>query len=149
MWEGKCREELGDLRTALEIYDEVSTVDPASGLGEKQRMRLDAELTPLFAQLDYFRFLILAKQKPGGFLVEGERWLKFYRNRKTTDGFQGVALAIVEAKLTAAENGCDSDKDRAKQEAITVLREMVGVPSTHRRRAAHLLSCSSRLTSSP
>lgn len=135
LWEGKCREELGDPRTALDIYDEVMTIDPEPGLGEQEI----AALAPLRAQADYFCLLILAKQKPDEFLAQAEQWLKFHKQQKTTDGFQGVAFAVAEAKLAAAERGSYSDKSRAKKEAISILREMLTVPSRQQLSATRLL----------
>ena len=57
----------------------------------------------MFAQVEHFRLLILAKQKPDEFLTEAEKWLKDHKKIKATDGYQGVSLEVVKAKLAAAE----------------------------------------------
>lgn len=63
MWHGKTCEELGDLQTALDIYDEVLANDMTG-------------MEPLFAQVEYFRLQILARQDPKKFLPEATAWLK-------------------------------------------------------------------------
>ena len=72
LWHGKTAEELGDLQLALDIYDEVLANAPDPG--DKGSA---GGLEPLFAQVEYFRLLILAKQKPDQFLSEATTWLQY------------------------------------------------------------------------
>ena len=119
MWHGKCMEEMGDLRTALDIYDEVLAFAPDPG-----EASLDPALEPIFTQVEHFRLLILAKQKPEQFLPEAEKWLRDYKKMKATDGYQGVSLEVVKAKLAAMEKATGGAAAKLKQDVFAMLRDM-------------------------
>ena len=68
MWHGKTTEELGDLQTALDIYDEVLANAP-----EPTERGPSTGLEPLFAQVEQFRLLIVAKRKPHAVSARGHR----------------------------------------------------------------------------
>ncbi len=98
LWHGKTAEELGDLQLALDIYDEVLANAPDPG--EKGAA---SGLEPLFAQVEYFRLLILAQQKPQEFLSEATSWLQYYRRLRQTDGYQAIALELAKATFALAD----------------------------------------------
>lgn len=135
MWHGKCMEEAGDTRLALDIYDEVLANAPDPG-----EASADPALEPVFAQVEYFRLLILAKQKPEQFLPEAEQWLKAYKKIKATGGYQGVMLEVAKAKLAASEKATGAaEKAKFKQEATALFRDMRKVPSMYQQEAIQIM----------
>jgi hypothetical protein len=133
MWHGKTMEELGDLQTAVDIYEEVLAAAPEPG-----EARADPDLEALFAQVEYFRFIILRKQKPDEFLPEAEPWLKFYSRLKETAGFQGIAMEVAKAKLAAADKATGVEKGRLTKDALDLLRAMTQVVSPYQQEAFKL-----------
>jgi tetratricopeptide (TPR) repeat protein len=124
MWHGKAAEELGDLQTAEDIYDEVlarapepSDKGPATGL------------EPLFAQVEHFRLMILAKKKPQQFLPEARAWLQDYQRLKQTEGYQGVLLDYAKAVLAQAEDMTAPKKAKAFAEVLQMVTEGAKVRS--------------------
>ncbi|MCY2995365.1 MAG: hypothetical protein NTY19_47000 [Planctomycetota bacterium] len=134
MWHGKCMEEAGDTRLALDIYDEVLANAPDPG-----EASADPALEPVFAQVEYFRLLILAKQKPAQFLAEAEQWLKAYKKIKATGGYQGITLEVAKAKLAASEKAAGAEKAKLKQDATALLRDMRKVPSMYQQEAVQMM----------
>jgi hypothetical protein len=130
LWHGKTVEELGDLSLALDIYDEVLANAPDPG--EKAP---STGLEPLFTQAEYFRLLILAKQKPEQFLSEAASWLQFYRRLKQTDGYQGIALELAKTTLALADRAAGPDKVKRLADALRILAEMAKVRSPYQREA--------------
>jgi tetratricopeptide (TPR) repeat protein len=130
LWHGKAAEELGDNQLAIDIYDEVlaSAPDPAERTAA-------TGLEPLFAQTQYFRLLLVAKQNPQQFLTEAKTWLEQYRRLRQTDGYQGVALELAKAKLAAANKATGPEKVRRASEAMQILIEMEKVHSQYQRDA--------------
>ena len=114
-WHGKTAEELGDLQLALDIYDEVLANAPDPG--EKAP---DSGLEPLFAQVEYFRLLILAKQKPQEFLSEAASWLQYYRRLRQTDGYQAIALELAKATFALAEDATGPEKAGRISETLRI-----------------------------
>ena len=129
MWHGKATEELGDLREALDIYDEVLANTPEPGEAS------DPLMESLFADVEHFRLLILSKQKPDEFLDEAEKWLQFYRKFKERDGYQGIALEVAKTKLAKAEKATGPDKVKMVSSAMATLGEMIKVRSTYQQDA--------------
>ncbi len=116
MWHGKTMEDLGDLQTAEDIYDEVlANADPNAG-------QMQANLEPLFAQVAYFRMSIYKrKAKPQDFIDEAKLWLQQYRSFARNDGYQGIVLETAKAMLDLAAKG-GGDKSKLQAEA----RELLG-----------------------
>lgn len=117
MWHGKAMEDLGDLQTAEDIYDEVlSNADPAAAQSQ-------SNLEPLFAQVAYFRMLIFKrKNKPDEFIEEARLFLQQYRNFARYDGYQGIVLETAKSMLELAEKSPSGEKTKLTAEA----REMLG-----------------------
>jgi hypothetical protein len=139
MWEGKCKEEMGDLETADDIYQEVLANLPEPKPNEPQPP--ETGLEPLFTEVEYFRVQILAKRSMQDFVNEAEPWLKQYARLplyRNTDGYQGVTLELAKTYLATAEKRKDI-ADRLRSEAIKLLREMSSVYSKYQAEAVQLL----------
>jgi len=119
LWHGKTAEEQGDFQLATDIYDEV--LGGATDPGERTAA---TGLEPLFAQAEYFRLLILAKQNPQQFLSEAKAWLEQYRRFRQTDGYQGIALELAKAKLAVDNKATGSEKAKRTSEALQILIDM-------------------------
>ena len=85
-------------------------------------------MEPLFAQVEQFRLLIVAKQKPQQFLPEATAWLKDYRRLKQTDGYQGIALEVAKALLAQAEKATGPEKTKLMAEALQIVTDGVQGP---------------------
>ncbi len=135
MWHGKTTEELGDLQTALDIYDEVLANAPEPGQPQK-----DAELQALFSQVEHFRMMILAKRSPLQFLEEAGKWVQQYRKTRLsqTEGFQGIALDLAKAQLAAAQSAAGSERSKLVSSAVGLLAEMSQVNSPYQQEAVLL-----------
>ncbi len=130
MWHGKAVEELGDLDLATDIYDEV-LANPRNS-GEKGPV---TGWEPWFAQVEYFRLLVVAKQKPREFLAEAADWLQQYRRLKQTDGYQGVALELAKALYAQSKKGTGPEKAKRASDARQILIEMSKVHSQYQQEA--------------
>jgi hypothetical protein len=118
MWHGKTVEELGDLRTALDIYDEVLANAP-----EPSEKGSPTGLEPLFTQVEQFRLIIVAKQKPKQFQAEAAAYLKAYQRLRQTDGYQGIALDLAKAKLAEAQQATAAEKTKLMAEVLQIATE--------------------------
>lgn len=107
MWHGKTVEELGDLQTATDIYDEV-----LAGAPDPNERSATSGLEPLFTQVEYFRLKILAKQKPQQFLPEALGYLKEFQRFRNTEGYQGIVLDTARALLAAADKASGAEKTK-------------------------------------
>lgn len=130
LWHGKTAEELGDIPLALDIYDEVLANSP-----DPNEKGLATGLEPLFAQVEFFRLLILAKQKPAQFLAEAKTWIEQHRRMRQTDGYQGIALEVAKAKLAPDDQATGPEKTRRTSEALLLLADMSKVRSSYQREA--------------
>lgn len=131
MWHGRIVDEMGDKQTALDIYDEVLANAPDN---PTQRTGME----PLFAQVEHFRFLILRKVSPQEFFNEATAWLNNANNRRrfrTTDGYQGVTLAVAKVLLEEPEKAGMPDRTKATAQALVMMKEMAKVRSQHQQEA--------------
>jgi hypothetical protein len=133
LWHGKTLEELGDLPTAMDIYDEVLAAAPDPG--DKGPT---TGLEPLFTQVEHFRLLVLAKKKPVQFLSEANSWLKLYRRLKHTDGYQAIALEVAKTLLAQAEKATGPAKGKRTSEALQILIEMAKIPGPYQQEAMRM-----------
>lgn len=126
MWHGKTMEDLGDLQTAEDIYDEVlANADPAAAQSQ-------ANLEPLFAQVAYFRMLIFKrKNKPDEFVDEAKQWLQQYRTFVRYEGYQGIALETAKSMLELAEKSPGGEKTKLTAEARELLSRSSKFPSQY------------------
>ena len=131
LWHGKTAEELGDLRLAADIYDEVLV--NAAAPGDRQAA---TGLEPLFAQVEYFRLLIVKKQKPDQFLPQAKTWLEQNRRRlRQTEGYQGVALEVAKDIFQNAQKATGAEKAKGLSEALRILTEMSKTRSPYQQEA--------------
>ena len=94
MWDGRVREELGDLLTAQDIYEEVLANEPPPAT------KMDVSFESLFVEVHQFRFNILLKQdKVDEVIEEAEQWVKDYKRLERTPGFQGIVLQLAKALI--------------------------------------------------
>ena len=100
--------------------------------------RTSATWDSLFAQVDYSRLRIVAKQDPQKFLTEATGWLKEYQRWKPTDGYQGIALELAKAKYAEAQDATGPAKVARLSEARKLLTEMAGVRSPYQGEALAL-----------
>ena len=131
LWHGKTAEEMGDPRLATDIYDEVlvNAADP-------NERRAATGLEPLFAQVEYFRLLILAKQKPNEFLAEATAWLEAnVRRLRQTEGYQGVALEVAKLIYENAQKESGPKKAKGLSESLRMLTDMAKVRSPYQQDA--------------
>lgn len=126
MWHGKTAEELDDLQTALDIYDEVLANAP-----EPTDKGAATGLEPLFTQVEHFRFIIVAKQKPEQFLGEASVWLKDFRRWKQTEGYQAIALDVAKAALAHAEKASPAEQQKKFNEILQGVNECIKVRSPY------------------
>lgn len=102
MWHGRVLEDLGDKLTAMDVYDEVLVLTP----DPKEADSKNADLAPLFGQAFLFRLRLVAKDEdttPLEIVREAQQWLDAYKGWQATDAYQGIALEVAKAKMTAAE----------------------------------------------
>ena len=133
MWHGKACEELGDLRTAMDIFDEVLASAPEPG-----ETNQTTGLEPLFAQAEYFRLMLLARQGPQKFLPEATTWLKSYARFSKTDGYQAVSLEVAKALLAKAARTTGSERTKSSEEATRILNDVIKVRSPYQAEAVRL-----------
>jgi len=109
MWHGKVLEDLGDKITAMDVYDEVLVLTPDPKAADSK----NADLSPLFGQAFLFRLRLIAKDEettPLDIIREGQQWLDAYKGWQTTDPYQGIAVEVAKAKMTAAERAKGSNE---------------------------------------
>ena len=127
MWHGKTSEELGKLDDALDIYDEVLSRAP-----DPNERSAPTGLEPLFAQVEQFRLMIVAKQKPTHFLPEAMAWLKDYGRRlRQTDGYQGITLDVAKALIAQSKTATGPEKAKLTAEALKIVTDASKVRSDH------------------
>jgi len=126
MWHGKTAEELGDLQTALDIYDEVLANAP-----EPTERNANTGLEPLFTQVERFRLMIVQKQKPLQFLPEATAWLKDYQRLKQTEGYQGIALDVARAMLDKAGSASSPKKSEMMGSLLKTVTECAKIRSPY------------------
>ena len=98
MWDGRFREELGDLLTAQDIYEEVLANKPPL------RPRWTSRSSRCSSRSIRFRFNILLKQdKVYEVVEEAGQWVKDYKRLERTPGFQGIVLQLAKGLIAQAE----------------------------------------------
>lgn len=131
MWHGRTLDELGDVQTALDIYDEVLVNAP-----EPNRRGGDEGLDALFAQVALFRLELLRKKGDApAFLAEAREWLKLHARERRTAGYQAIALALAREELAAAEKLEGRERQRAMGPILRDLAEIARVPGEHQQDA--------------
>jgi len=128
MWEGRVREEQGDLLTANDIYEEVLANAPAPGGGAKA----DDPFAALFAEVEMYRLGVMLKQeKIDDAMEEAEEWLKEYSRQKRSAGYQGIASQLARLIIAKGDKATAAEKAKMLKEARGLLVEAVKVPGPH------------------
>lgn len=132
MWHGKTLEELGDLQTALDVYDEVLVNAP-----EPNDRRADDAVETLFAEVEYSRLRILAqKGQLENLIGEAEEWLRLYRQTaRRTPGYQGISLELAKAQLALAPKMKTEEQRKTVQAAVATLAEVAKIQSPYQQEA--------------
>jgi outer membrane protein assembly factor BamD (BamD/ComL family) len=129
VWHGKTLDELGDLQSALDVYDEVLANAPEKG--DKR----DSETDELFAEVEQYRLEILARQgNLDDVIAEADDWIKANRGRHTA-GASGVALQLAKAQLIKAEKLEGNEKRKLTVPALASLAELGKLRGGHQREA--------------
>lgn len=129
MWHGKTAQELGNDQLAQDIYEEV-----LSATAGDDKSTQATGLEPLFAQVEYFRFLIVQRKEGNEvFAKQAQDWL----NRaslpvRDTDGFVAVALELAKAYIAEGEKQPADKQKKYMEEAVKILTPL------ERRKSEHL-----------
>ncbi|MCI0358889.1 MAG: tetratricopeptide repeat protein, partial [Planctomycetaceae bacterium] len=138
MWHGKVLEDLGDKVTAMDVYDEVLVLTP----DPKEADSKNADLAPLFGQAFLFRLRLIARDEettPLDIIREGQQWLDAYKGWQATDPYQGIALEVVKAKMTAAERAKGTnEKKKIYGEVAQSLLAMAKIESSYKHEALQI-----------
>ena len=129
-WEGRCRDDLGDLRTAQDIYDEVLSIMPE---GDRDKaIRQMGGFEALFSQVSYFNFQVMRRADgQEKFVAEASQWLKDFKTWNKQPGYQGIVLEVTKSQLGIAEKADESRKKPLIAEVVKRLQENSKIPSEH------------------
>ena len=133
MWEGKAREEMGDLKdleAALDIYDEVMSAQP-----EKASANM-AQWLAMFHEVNRYRLMLLGRTKNNEKLItDATIWLAENQSQKRSNGYQGIALELAKAHLERAKTLQGADAAKSTQEAKKLLASIVEIRSDFQKEA--------------
>lgn len=130
MWHGKTIEELGDLQTALDIYDEVLVASP-EGSDAKP------DLADIFGNAELFRLKLLISKEEDPLVVvqEADEWLKLHRKWIQTAAYQGIALEMVKATVALADKATGAEQKKGYREALASLAAIAKVDTEYKHEA--------------
>jgi TolA-binding protein len=130
-WQGKTLIELGDMNTALDIFDEVLANAP-----EGQERTDDSSFDDLFAQVEQMRLAILTRQGHADeAIAEAEEWLRENKSNQRSDSYQGVALEMAKAQLAKAESQAGEPRRKSMQAVKVALAKIAAKVSAHQQEA--------------
>ncbi len=128
-WKGKSLDELGDVSTAIDIYDEVLVMAP-------EGPKASPDTAPFYAQVALARLKLLAKQnKIKEALEDAEAWLEDHKNWNRTRAYQGVALEFAKLLLAGAADAKGDVKNRLTQQALAQLANVAKIESEYQSEA--------------
>lgn len=128
MWQGKSREDLGEVEQAFDIYEEV--------LANEDPKNADRLLDPLFAQIRQSYFEIVKRKDARQYLREARDWLEVYAAKSRREkGYQAVALEVAKTLLADAEKAAGENKAKLVSDAMTLLGEIARVPGPYQQEA--------------
>ena len=129
MWHGRTIDELGDMQTALDIYDEVLVASP-EGSDAKP------DLADIFGTAELFRLKLLAKKEdPLVVAQEADEWLKLHRKWSGTAAYQGIALEMARATVALADKATGAEQKKGYREALGSLAAIAKVDTEHKHEA--------------
>lgn len=127
MWHGRCVDELGDVKQALDIYEEVLS---ATGAGEAPG------LEELFLQVENSYLLLLKKKgATNEFATQAEEWLKKHQKMKNMPGYQGIALEFTKHQISLTKDLTAKPREDAFRKILKTLSEIAKVPSEYKNEA--------------
>ena len=133
MWEGKAREEMGDLKdleAALDIYDEVMSAQP-----EKASANM-AQWMAMFHEVNRYRLMLLGRTKNIEKLIEDATiWMAENQSQKRSNGYQGIALELAKAHLEQAKTLQGAAAAKSTQDAKKLLATIVEIRSDFQKEA--------------
>lgn len=130
MWHARCMDELGDIKQALDLYEEVLVVAEAGATGEA------SGLEELFAQVENYYLLLLKKKGANAeFAAQAEDWLKKNQKMKNMPGYQGIALEFAKHQISLTKDLPAKPREDAFRKILKTLSEIAKVPSDHKNEA--------------
>lgn len=128
MWHGRCLDEAGDIKNAIELYDEV-LVAAGGGKGEGQ-------LEDLFAQVEMFRLLLLKKKgATKEFAADAGEWLKQHSKMSKSPGYQGIALEYIKFQIEQSKELTAKAREDAFRKINKALTDITKVRSEYQQEA--------------
>ena len=129
IWQGKCFEESGDLRTSMGIYNEVLNHPGKSGI-----------LRVLGDQAQQFRLVLLNHESRRDYdlvIVEGEKWIAQNNAPKHVSevglGIRWEIIAAQQAKATAAETDlAEPERQRLLEQALANAHFISRIPGPYK-----------------
>ncbi|HWB11823.1 MAG TPA: hypothetical protein VG826_21515 [Pirellulales bacterium] len=130
-WHGKTLVDLGDLTTALDVFDEVLANSP-----EPNERSDDVSFDELFAQVEEMRLTILSRQgHTEDVITEAEEWLRLNKANQRSDRYQGVALQLAKALLVRAEGQTGDARRKTTQTVKVGLSKIAAKANAHQQEA--------------
>ncbi len=128
MWHGRCVDELGDIKQAIDIYEEVLEVAEAAGDG--------SGLEDLFIQVENSYLLLLKKKgATAEFATQAEEWLRKNQKMKNLPGYQGIALEYTKHQISLTKDLMGKPREDAFRKIVKTLSEIAKVPSESKNEA--------------
>jgi hypothetical protein len=133
LWHGRVLDELGDYRTAMDVFDEVLANAPdTAGGGETAS-------TGIYSLAELFRLRAAAKkQKPAEFVADGTKWLAAHKGWRRNGNYQGVAVEVAKAQLAMAEGMPVSTRTAVLQKVAVGMAACAKIESEYRQEALAL-----------
>lgn len=132
-WQGRVEEQLGNIETALDIYDEVLAIVPDSA--DRQ---LAPEVMDLLCQAEGRRLDLLDKQgERDEAIAEGEQWVEQFGAGHSSGNLE-ISLALCQLKLAKAVTLSGDERTGLTKSALAVLAEIAKLPGSHQREAVLL-----------
>jgi len=136
MWEGRSREEMEDLVTAMDIYDEVMSASPDKNVN----LKTEAQWVAMFNEVNRYRLMLLGRMKQYDKLIDDAKlWLSQNEAKKKTSGYQGIKLELAKGLLEYAKTAKGADAEDAVKDAKKRLGELAATPSEFQKEAILLL----------
>ncbi len=129
MMHGKCLDDMGDIRGAIDLYDEVLSRASGAKTGESQ-------LEGLFVQVEMYRLLLLRKQnKHKEFATDADAWLKQHAKMSKQEGYQGIALELTKYQIEQSKDLTAKAREDAFRKINKQLTDITKVRSEYQQEA--------------
>ncbi len=129
MWHGRSLDESGDIKGAIDLYEEVLAAAEGAKSG-------DANLEDLFAQVEMYRLLLLRKKKDDkGFASDAEAWLKAHSKMNRREGYQGIALELTKYQIEQSKSLTAKAREDAFRKINKQLTDITKIRSEYQQEA--------------